>query len=253
MPQTKPSVKIIGPTDEDAVQRIYTAARTCYSSVSPLTIYDRASKGTYEYQKMMKLITRCLHDGHHSVIEHISVTIMVEGVSRVLTHQLVRHRLVSYSQQSQRYVSKRETPFDFIIPPAIEDNRAALSIFLATMEYDYQMYCALYDCLYESYTERGMDEAMADKMASEDARFIMPNAAASNIVCTVNLRELIHIFNERTCQRAQWEIRVLFGLIKAEMVKLYPWIGRYLVPKCNECKETDMCERAVRRSNKEVS
>jgi thymidylate synthase (FAD) len=129
-----------------------------------------------------------------------------------------------------------------------EEVPVAKQIFLSAMDSDYQMYCALYDTLMEHYTSEGVEEQWADKKASEDARYLLPNAALTNIVMSVNLRELIHICNERLCQRAQWEIRDLFELIKDAVVVNYPWLRTYLVPKCAICKETDMCPQAIRRN-----
>ncbi|MBN2405319.1 MAG: FAD-dependent thymidylate synthase, partial [Coriobacteriia bacterium] len=124
--------------------------------------------------------------------EHASYTFAIDGVSRALTHQLVRHRLASYNQQSQRYVTYAEDP-DFIIPPSVADQPAALETFSAATDALFTAYRALLDA----------------GVPAEDARYLLPNAMETKIVVTMNIRELLHFFELRCCKRAQWEIREL--------------------------------------------
>ena len=154
----------------------------------------------------MKLLKHLYESGHHSVFEHIYFTFKIEGISRACSHQLVRHRMCSFTQRSQRYCD--ENGFDFVTPPSIDE-----SIFDTDMESINQWY--------HHYQKYGV--------SNEDARYILPNACETEMYLSCNLRELIHICNERLCSRAQWEIR---NLVK-EMVRLVPpEIKFMLVPKC---------------------
>ena len=154
----------------------------------------------------MKLLKHLYYSGHHSVFEHIYFTFKIEGISRACSHQLVRHRMCSFTQRSQRYCD--EKGFFFVAPRTIDDVR-----FKNDME-DIEDF-------YRSYQRKGVP--------NEDARYVLPNACATDLYLSCNLRELIHICNERLCSRAQWEIR---NLVK-EMVRLVPpEIQFMLVPKC---------------------
>jgi len=161
------------------------AARLCYSGAT----IDQLS-GQMQGEKAQELITKLLEMGHLSPLEHVSFTFGVEGVSRTLTHQLVRHRIASYSQKSQRYV--REHQFDFVTPPSVAANPAA-----------HQRYLEIMEQVRAGYTELA---AMVDK---EDARYILPNACNTSIIITMNCRSLHNFFQHRCCNRAQWEIRSL--------------------------------------------
>ena len=157
------------------------AARTCYDSG------NKTRKRTYK-----KLIKHCIKKGHESIIEHASATFRIAEVSRALTHQLVRHRLASFSQRSQRYVDENE--FQFITPPSIGIpgfSLGALDLYLNFME----------DC------QSTYRELVYLKVPKEDARMVLPNACTSEIVISANLREWRHILTLRTSKHAQWEIR----------------------------------------------
>lgn len=179
-----------------AKELIFAAARQCYSGG---WIGDEwkdicASLDPIDYN-MDKLIKHVLNSGHTSVLEHVKFTFAVDDVSRALTHQLVRHRMASYSQQSQRYVSM-DIDFDldnFIIPPSIAKNETMKLKFIATL-------MKLQDT-YNILTEGGIP--------AEDARFIMPNASKSRVVITMNCVSLLHFFGLRSCTLAQWEIKIL--------------------------------------------
>lgn len=156
------------------------------------------------------LVKHLYKNGHHSVFEHIYFTFKIEGISRACSHQLVRHRHCSFTQRSQRYCS--EDGFAFVIPDTIEhvDKIGGYSNFI--------------DIVAENY-----NELVAHGVPNEDARMVLPNACATSLYLSCNLRELIHIANERLCSRAQWEIR---ELVK-DMVELVdPELKFMLVPKC---------------------
>jgi len=173
----QPTVTLLAVTP-GAEKLIEEAGRTCYLSL------DRMSEGSEA-----GFIRSCIRRGHHSILEHASATFRITGASRAFTHQLVRHRLASYSQQSQRYVD--ETGFNYIIPASIMSDPEAARIFRESMEKTEEAYRAL--------RERGIRK--------EDARFVLPNALESQIVFTANFRELRTIFNLRLDPSAQWEIR----------------------------------------------
>ena len=220
----KPVVHLISKPD-NMLKTIYTAARTCYSALSPYEIYE----STDDTEKMLNLIERLISSGHYSVIEHIQVSFAISNVSRACTHQLVRHRHMSFSQKSQRYV-KEKGQFDYIIPPTIERNEELKAKFIDFMGKVSEMYT--------EFTEAGIP--------AEDARAVLPNAAASSIVASLNLRELIHLANLRLCTRAQYEIRTMVKIMCEELVKEEPWLKSYLVPKCERlgyCDEDKSCGR----------
>jgi thymidylate synthase (FAD) len=196
------------------------AARLCYSPVSIEAMQERLSGSDIKVflEKIMSL-------GHQSVLEHASFTFGIEGVSRVTTHQLVRHRIASFSQQSQRYVSHKEQ-FTAVIPPTIEAHHGMKERFSAQLQ-----------SLHSFYAE--MVEA---GIPAEDARYILPNATESKIMVTMNAREMLHFFRLRCCERAQWEIRAM-SLEMLKMIKsVAPTIFRDAGPGClgGSCPEGRM-------------
>ena len=170
----------------DPEQVAAAAARLCYSDASIGQLLERAP------EQAPKLLRKIVDMGHLSVLEHASFTFGIEGISRACSHQLVRHRIASYSQQSQRYVS-HEAPFEAVIPESIagRDELAAR----------FRDHLAATHVLYR--------ELLAAGVPAEDARFVLPNAAATKLVLTMNARELHHFFALRCCRRAQWEIRAM--------------------------------------------
>lgn len=206
---------------------LYTGARTCYNAGSPIDMFEEVDNISRD--KKLKLINGCIKSNHQSILEHSQFTFAIEGVSRALTHQLVRHRHCSFSQQSQRYVNL-EGAFDYVTPKALQD------------EGDLQSYFA--ECMqqaYESYTE-----LINKGVKPEDARAVLPNACCTNMVITLNLRSLIHLCNERLCTRAQLEIRQLVQLMVKEVLKENEWLKPYLQPKCESlgyCPEYKGCGR----------
>lgn len=202
---------------------IYTAARTCYYAGSPIEMYENVNEISKETK--LKLIEDCIKRNHLSVLEHAQFTFGIYGISRACSHQLVRHRHCSFSQQSQRYVNLKDKA-EFVLPENIEE----FLIVNKTLEH-------ITNC-YEILIEYGVKP--------EDARAILPNASSTNLVMSCNLRELIHICNERLCAKAQDEIRHLVGAMKDEVVKELPFLKTYLQPKCvklGKCTEAKPCGR----------
>ncbi len=193
----------------DPVSTVSMAARLCYS---PLGIDGIKNDMTTKRQK--GLVEKLLKSGHLSPLEHATFTFAVEGISRACSHQLVRHRIASYSQQSQRYVGM-ENRFEYIIPPFIESEPYLNKRFISLMEEIHSFYVEAVTILKE--------KGIKDESAYEDARFILPNATETKIILTMNARELLHFFAQRCCMRAQWEIREM----AIEMLK----IVRILAPE----------------------
>lgn len=179
----------------NAERVIEEAGRTCYLSF-----------GKVSGDSAKNFIKMIIKSGHHSVMEHASATFRIKGGSRAFTHQLVRHRLASFSQQSQRYVD--ETGFTFMTPPSIAENREALAVFNELIEHSKKAYGKL----------KGM------KIRKEDARYVLPNAVVSEIVVSANFREWRHMIGLRTDRSAQWEIREICNEILRQLVSKAPAI-----------------------------
>ncbi|MBR4090954.1 MAG: FAD-dependent thymidylate synthase [Mogibacterium sp.] len=186
------------------------SARLCYASTSISELEEGLTK-----EKTDSFVHMLSDIGHESPIEHASFTFGIEGVSRSLLAQITRHRIASFSVQSQRYV--REDGFEFVTPPQIAADPEALEIFEQAMRVDNEYYERIAAVLKKNHTARlvseGMDEAAAakkaEKMAIEDARFVLPNACTTKMIVTMNARSLNNFFAHRCCNRAQWEIREL--------------------------------------------
>lgn len=224
MPKKNLEVTLVAMPD-NLLDIIYTACRTCYSADGAVEIYKNI---TDDKEKKLALIKRIISSGHYSTIEHVQVTFAINNISRAATHQLVRHRHMSFSQKSQRYV--KEANFDYIIPTAIEKDSKLEEKFIAHMEATSK--------LYAEFVEAGIKK--------EDARSILPNATASSIVCSLNLRELIHLANLRLCTRAQLEIRMAVSKMCKLIIEKEPWLSEHLVPKCERlgyCDEDNSCGR----------
>jgi thymidylate synthase (FAD) len=187
------------------------SARLCYSNLS---IEDL--KKSLSNESITKLIKKIMRLGHYSVLEHINFSFAMEGISRVTSHQLVRHRIASFSQQSQRYVKISEKDFPYVVPKSIAKNDKLCKIFIDTVK---QL-----DKIYQQFLD--------DNIAAEDARYILPQAVVTKIIITANARELLHIFKLRCCNRAQWEIReVAKGMLK-EVKDIAPIIFENAGPPC---------------------
>lgn len=200
-------VKLISYTPNPE-RTVAAAARLCYSPRSATKLYDDLSE-----KEIAKLIRQLRKMGHTSTFEHASFTFAIEGISRVLSHQLVRHRIASYSQKSQRYVS--EEKFDFVIPPSIKQDANALQCFTEKM-----------DILRKTYHE------LCKIVPKEDARYILPNATETKVVATFNARSLHNFFRLRCCARAQWEIQILANQMLALVQEVAPNLFANAGPSC---------------------
>lgn len=212
---------------------IASAAKLCYSSVGVEEIQEKLT-----IEETENFLNHLMKLGHDSPLEHISFTFAVEGVSRTLTHQLVRHRLASYSQQSQRYVKVED--FQYITPPSIEKNEEAKRIYFELMNEIEKSYSKITQILEES--KEGMTESQKEKASIEDARYVLPNATETKIIFTMNARSLLHFIRLRTCQRAQWEIRKLSIEVLKQVKEIYPTLFKLAGPGCvsGSCPEGPM-------------
>ncbi len=218
-------VNLISHTPEPE-KTVAAAARLCYSPAGAETIMD-----DFTAEEIRRFLYLLVDLGHWSPTEHVTFTFAVEGVSRALTHQLVRHRIASYSQQSQRYVKLEE--FEYVIPPSIRENPTALRVFEEQIAAIRSAYSKLTNLVHQ-----------------EDARYILPNACETKIVLTFNCRSLYNFFQHRCCARAQWEIRRLANRMLAEVRKVAPVLFEKAGPNCvsrNICPEGKMtCGRLLK-------
>ena len=225
-------------------QVVAAAAKLCYSDAHIADLMDGLTP-----EKTTAFLNKLTDLGHASPTEHASFTFAIEGVSRTLLAQITRHRIASFSVQSQRYV--RLDDFKYVIPPEIEVIPEAKAAFIDSMNEDARRYLDLVQKLEDGHTARYMAEGMtekaarakASKQANEDARFVLPNACETKMIVTMNTRSLQNFFNLRCCNRAQWEIRAL----AEEMLKLVypvaPTLFRNAGPRClsGPCPEGRMC------------
>lgn len=211
------------------------AAKLCYSNKS---IQDLTLKASDD--DAAEFIDRLMTLGHESPIEHVTFTFGIEGISRSCSHQLVRHRIASYSQKSQRYVD--ETQFEYVIPEAMEADPVTEIIYKETMQIIQERYDALRDILITRYVKDGMDKKDAEKKANEDARMVLPNACCTSIIVTMNVRSLFNFFKHRCCNRAQWEIREMADEMYKLCYAVAPNIFKYAGPGCvtGRCTEGKM-------------
>lgn len=200
----------------DPEKVVAAAARLCYSPDPVPELLERLDE-----EKVASFVRKLRSMGHLSPFEHVSFQFSIDGVSRALSHQLVRHRIASYSQRSQRYV--KEEGFEFVTPPSIRKNPEALERFEKVM-----------NGLQEEY------QALLGMVPAEDARYILPNACTTSLMATFNARSLLNFFEHRTCMRAQWEIRVLaekmLGLVRDVAPNLFGEAGPTCVTQgvCHE-------------------
>ncbi len=236
------NVQLLAYTPEPE-KTIACAAKLCYSPAEIDTIKDGLTdEKTASFIDMLSTI------GHESPIEHASFTFGIEGVSRSLLAQITRHRMASFSVQSQRYVA--ENAFEFVLPPEIEAIPEAKEEYLRAMKEDQEHYDKLTELLkekhYADFLAQGLSEkqakSKAEKKAIEDARFVLPNACTTKMVCTMNARSLKNFFSIRCCNRAQWEIRELATLMLKEVRKVAPHIFANMGPSClcGPCPEGKM-------------
>jgi thymidylate synthase (FAD) len=202
----------------DPIRSLYMAYRTCYSSLTPQQVAARIADERISRETMLAFVEERLKTGHTSPLEQVWFEFAISGVSRAFSHQFVRHRVgISFEQQSQRYVTYKGGRFPYTVPETVE--KAGLA---GEMERLFEEAGALYERM------------VAAGVPAEDARFLLPNATNTNFKVTVNLQSLLHICDLRLCTRAQWEFRKVAALMRAEVMKVEPVLGRMLQPKCGE-------------------
>jgi thymidylate synthase (FAD) len=223
-------VTLVGCTP-DPERTVAAAAKLCYAGDTD-NLLEKAGADAAEF------VGRLREMGHMSPVEHAVFTFYIEGVSRAMTHQLVRHRLASYSQRSQRYVAHDE--FDFVVPPQVEGKEVdangkkvdAADFYRETMAIIADRYGRLNDAL-----------GRKGESSNEDARYVLPNACETKIFMTMNARQLLHFFEERLCRRAQWEIRAVAGQMLELAKEACPAVFTGAGPKCiraGHCTEGKM-------------
>ena len=228
----------------DPEKIVASAAKLCYSDSG----IDTMLEGLNE-EKAVEFVEMLSSLGHESPIEHVSFTFGIEGVSRTLLAQITRHRIASFSVQSQRYVKKSN--FVFITPPEIEADEQAKALFEKSMNNALDTYNALADILekkhFETFVSAGMNEktarSKAEKRAIEDARFVLPNACETKMVVTMNVRSLLNFFRHRCCSRAQWEIKAVADEMLRLCKDVAPSIFKNAGPSCvkeGKCPEGRM-------------
>lgn len=242
MPKILPKVTLISHTPEPE-KTIAAAAKLCYSASSIENLMDNLAE-----DKAAEFVAMLAEMGHESPIEHASFTFGIQGVSRSLLAQITRHRIGSYSVQSQRYV--RENAFDYVIPPEIAAVPEAAAAFEAAMEAAQESYSRITGLLQARYeqelAEKGADEKVArrqaEKRAIEDARFVLPNACDTKMIVTMNARSLFNFFSHRCCNRAQWEIREVADQMLALCCAAAPTLFCKAGPSCcrGACTEGKM-------------
>ena len=224
----------------DADKIVAAAAKLCYAKSDIDTLLDGLTPEKTE--NFLDMLTSL---GHQSPVEHASFTFGIEGVSRALLAQLTRHRIASFSVQSQRYVSKCN--FEYITPPEIEAIPEAKAEFIAAMEEDAKHYQKLQEILKNSHKSRLISEGKsekeadkaAEKAANEDARFVLPNACDTRTIMTMNVRSLYNFFTLRCCNRAQWEIRELATQMLMLVRQAAPILFKNAGPSCVRGKCTE--------------
>jgi thymidylate synthase (FAD) len=214
-------VRVINHTPEPE-KMVAIAARMCYS---PLTANQMIQK--LDEETIQKMVNMAVENHHDSLMEHVTFTFVIEGVSRALSHQLVRHRIATFHQRSQRYV-KEDLITSIVLPPSVLENIEAKKVYMDTMVQVSKAYKTLVDM----------------GIPKEDARYLLPNATYTQLIMTMNVRELIHFFGLRLCHRAQEEIRLMAALMLQECRKISPVIFNRVGPNCfmqGKCPEGKMC------------
>lgn len=225
------------------------AAKLCYSASGVDQLYEGLTN-----EKASDFVQMLAEIGHESPIEHASFTFALEGVSRSLLAQITRHRLASFSVQSQRYV--KESDFSFVTPPEIAADPAAHEVFLKSMERAVEDYNTLADLLQKRHEQSFLDAGLpekeakrkAEKKAIEDARFVLPNACATKMILTMNARSLLNFFQLRCCNRAQWEIKAVADEMLRQVCAVAPTLFAAAGPSCyhGSCSEGKMsCQKAA--------
>ncbi len=214
-------------------QLVAASAKLCYSAAS---IADLAA---IEADKAAEFINK-LPEAHQSPFEHVSFTFGIEGVSRAMLAQITRHRIASFSVQSQRYVDMG--CFEYVTPPSISENKEILTIYQYYMCIASDAYLKIRRQLVHHHIGKGVSPEDAAKLANEDARFVLPNACETRMIVTMNARELLHFFSLRCCKRAQWEIRAVADEMLRLCKEVAPEIFAKAGPGCvrGHCPEGKM-------------
>lgn len=200
-------------------------------TADPVGAIEKAASTCYDSQPAGGRIMRhCYKSGHHAVLEFAEFTFRISGVSRALTHQLVRHRMASYAQRSQRYCV--EDGFEYVTPKTVSSKEEALALYDQTVEAIQKAYGTLIDL----------------GIPAEDARMLLPNACCTEICVKMNLRELIHFCNERLCACAQWEIRAMTREMVKAVTEVAPELKEFLVPKCEARAPYCFCTESKSRT-----
>jgi thymidylate synthase (FAD) len=202
----------------DPIRSLYLAYRVAYSALTPVQIEARIADDRITREQMLDFIEKRLETGHASPLEQVWFEFGISGVTRAFSHQFVRHHMgISFEQQSQRYVTFKGGEFPYTVPESVK--KAGLS---GELDAEFDRLAGLYDKMVQA------------GVPAEDARFVLPNATNTNFKVTVNLLELLHIADLRLCTRAQWEFRKVVALMRAEVMRKLPMLGRYMQPKCGE-------------------
>jgi thymidylate synthase (FAD) len=210
-------VKLLDHTS-DPIRSLYMAYRVAYSALRPGQIEERIADDRITREQMLDFIEKRLETGHASPLEQVWFEFGISGVTRAFSHQFVRHHMgISFEQQSQRYVTFKGGEFPYTVPESVK--KAGLD---GELDAEFDRLAGLYDKMVQA------------GVPAEDARFVLPNATNTNFKVTVNLLELLHIADLRLCTRAQWEFRKVVALMRAEVMRKLPMLGRYMQPKCGE-------------------
>lgn len=225
-------VTLIPVNETEVINKLFTACRTCYNAGTPNDMYRKVLSEPESFEntkKKLKLLDHVIRSGHHSVLEHVQLTFLISGISRAASMQLIRHRLCNISQQSQRYCEFKDGAFEYVIPAKIEKDDDLRATFDQLM--------GIIGDAYKMFIDAGVP--------AEDARAVLPNACTTNLTWSCNLREFIHVVEERTCTMAQAEIRKLVRSMVGEVVTQLPFMKPYLGPKC---EHLGYCNEAPSRS-----
>ncbi|HLF71160.1 MAG TPA: FAD-dependent thymidylate synthase [Dehalococcoidia bacterium] len=210
-------VKLLDHT-RDPIRSLYVAYRTAYSALTPIQIEARIEDERITREQMLGFIEKRMETGHASPLEQVYFEFAIAGVTRAFSHQFVRHKMgISFEQQSQRYVTFKGGEFPYTVPESVK--RAGLD---GDLDAEFDRIAQLYD------------KMVASGVPAEDARFVLPNATNTNFKVTINFAEFLHIADLRLCTRAQWEFRKVVAMMRGEVMRTFPEIGRYLQPKCGE-------------------
>lgn len=212
------------------------AAKLCYSTCTIDELNDKMDDDA-----VLRFLEMLADLGHGSPWEHASFTFAIEGVSRSFLAQISRHRIASFSVQSQRYCNLNNT-FSYITPQAISDDGESNQLFEQAMDQAYRVYVDLTKRLTDQYIREGMKAKQAEKKAIEDARAVLPNACETKMIVTMNARELLHLFELRCCSRAQQEIREVACEMMRQCKEIAPLLFKNAGPACiaGKCPEGKM-------------